>query len=257
MSQSYAQYFQDAYSQDGTRTGYIRAHYDVTGFCNGRLSIKGMTGNILSRLKSCLIEGINDQELLPRAIIMIIDGDLLVEIKHNKPGVSEALGRTMEWIVNQFHRVITGYKEKLPSKARKFKYPTILWCLLPENVSFGKWNEYRRKCNKAMIGSVRLFREMDTLEIQGWDQGDKHLVINNCMTKNGLLSYWQGVNDAFESWDRDQMKSKITGIDGGRRLMVDAKKKKKNSWHRENTKKKDRFKWKVEETSFKLPALKT
>ena len=245
MSRTFAQYFQDAYQSDN-KVGYIRAHYDVTSECNariGRIGDKNNLGNILNKLKYALIDCITSQVLLPKAIIMVLEDDLLKEINHFKPGISEALGRTIEWIVNQFHRVITSHKETLPSKSRKYKYPTILWVLLPEHVNFGKRNEFRQKCNKSITSSVSLFREMCTIELLNWDFTDRTLVSNKTMTGDGYLKFWTGVDSAFESWDREQMKIKAQNKVGNQRLTVG----------KFYGRKQQRFEWKKDATRFKLP----
>ena len=113
MANTYAQYFQNAFGDHG-KVGYLRAHYDITDYCNKRLDA---VGNILNRLRNSLVHAINKQVVLPRGIIMIIENDIMLELNHFEPGISDSLGRILEWLVNQFHRIITGHKEKLPSKA--------------------------------------------------------------------------------------------------------------------------------------------
>ena len=126
MADSYAQHFQNAFGSNG-KLGYVKAHYDVSGICNK--SISQGNGNIINRVRNAVVKLINDQWLLPKVILLILEGDILEEINHFKPGISGAIGRLLEWLANQLHRVITSHKERLPSKSRKYKYPTILWIL--------------------------------------------------------------------------------------------------------------------------------
>ena len=184
MSQSFTQYFQDSFCSEEGKTGYIRSHYDVTGFCNSR--IKHMQGNVLNRLRTNLIIAINKQLILPKAIIVVMEKDVLIELDHFKSGISEGSGRIAEWLVNQFHRVVTGYKEKLPSKSRKFKFPTILWLLTSTtNVNSTCSNtddndSYLQECYKKWNDNIRkataLFREMEVLPLKNWDEDDQHYI---------------------------------------------------------------------------------
>ena len=201
MSQSFAQYFQNAYFDSG-KIGYIRAHYDITSVCSGRIDASGR--NIISRLRNHLVHLMNEQVVPPKAIIIILDDEMLKELNHFKPGISEALGRLFEWLLNQFHRLMTAHKEKLPTKSRKFKFPTFIWFNLPTHNGF-KYDEYRIKYNAALEKAVILFQEMKLLKFLNWDAEDNDLISDSKFTSFGLTKYWMSVNDAFEIWDRDQM----------------------------------------------------
>ena len=217
MYNSIGQYFQNAYGGENGRKNYIRAHYDIShyGSSSIRTSMDDRNSdtahsNVAGRIRNALVMAINEQVILPKAILMIIDADILEDINHYKPGISDCSGRILEWIFNQFHKIITSHKERLPSKSRKFKYPTIFWYLLPSNSGFGKYEEFRQKFNKCLQDVVNLFREMQTIQIKGWDSQDETLVSSSTsgtrFTAAGLNAYWQGICDYFESWDREQMK---------------------------------------------------
>ena len=90
MSNLFGQYFQDIYNTS-PRKGYTRTHYDVAGFCKGNL---GLNGNIISRIRNAIAEGITKQKLLPRAILIVLDDDILDAIDHYDTGLSLALGKS-------------------------------------------------------------------------------------------------------------------------------------------------------------------
>ena len=252
MSKSYAQYFQNAYF-DGGKLSYLKAHYDITGICLSRLEAYGTS--LLIKMRNHLVKLLNDQVLPPRAIIIILDDDMIREIKHNKPGISEALGRLFEWLINQYHRIITSHKERLPTKSRKFKYPHFLWIPATYHTKFEDSNEFRKKNNIALSNVTSLFREMTCLELKGWDPEDQELIVNNRFTSFGSTKFWLAVNDAFETWDRDQMKQV-------RLLSCEQEQKKKVAGNNRKPQKKRKFQEDVarkrfvcnaENVSFKLP----
>ena len=175
---------QDVFGQNG-KVGYLQAHYDITRFCQGNIDM--LYSNMFTRLRNAVAEGMNGQHLLPRAIILVMDSDLIEAIGHNKPGFSFMVGRLIEWLANQLHRMITAYKEKLPSKSRKFEYPTVLWCNLPTHYDYLILNEFRDKCNLAIKGTVSLFREMEYLEIK-WDDVDRSYFTRGYLNAKGLAS---------------------------------------------------------------------
>ena len=111
-----------------------------------------------------------------------------------------------EWLANQMHQAVSLHKERLPSKARKFKYPTILWALIPYHDIYGHYNEFKAKYNKVVKHIVSLFREMDTLSLKSWISSELSYFSDGRINSFGLSSYWQSVSDAFKEWDRNQMK---------------------------------------------------
>ena len=222
------------------------AHYDATGFCQSATT--ALNGNILSRIRNALVEAINAQVVLQRAVILVLDNDLLNYFNHYKPGVSLLLGKAVEWIANQFHRIITAHKEKLPSKSRKFKYPTILWSKLPIHKEWTEINESRTKLNTCIKNTVSLFREMEILEFPEWNSNDSSIVTRSKLNAKGFIQYWQCINRGFEEWDKAQMKLKQAAT-----VPFSSDGKKFGNKYRERTAESRKFDWKPIDTRFKLP----
>ena len=105
MLNSYNQFSDDVRGPDG-KLEYIKAHYDTTGYCNASRNIS--LGNVLAKLCDLLVLGINEQALLPKAILIVLDDDLLDALDHYKPGITTAIGKMVEWIANQYHRIIVS-----------------------------------------------------------------------------------------------------------------------------------------------------
>ena len=207
VAKSYGPYFQQCYGKDeNDRPGYIKTHYDTTGFCSGSLSVQMHHRNVIGRVHNNLIDAINSQVLLPKVIVVVIEDDLLNAVDHFKIGASDALGPCIEWMFKEFHRTIAAYKEKLPTKARKFKYPQILWVAPVFHDGFGNGNYYREKHARLIQKLAEDYREMHVLYLPMWNTQDMHLVAGKKMTANGLSKYWEAVNDSFQSWDKAQMR---------------------------------------------------
>ena len=239
LAAKYTQYFKNAFNHD-EKVGYIRAHYDVTAF--GQVNVDALNSNILSHLRNALIQGINNQILLPRAIVVVLESDLLESLNHYESGVSHACGRLLEWLANKFHRIITAYKEQLPSKARKFKYPTIIWIALPFHNKLGSpQNEFRHKFNVCLESVVSLFREMTMLKLgEPWTNNDDDYVLHQHFTSKGHAAYWQAIDKAVENWDKEQMRVNKPKIPP--------------KWvQNKNQKLKDKFKFNPNKTRFALP----
>ena len=249
MASSYTQYFNNAFGDNGQK-GYVKAHYDVTGYCLGE---DHLNNSALSRYRNALVKAINDQVTFPKAIVLTLEQEFIESFRHFQPGFSLIVGRAIEHLANQFHRVIIAHKEKLPSRARKFKYPTVLWTLLPEHYDWRIQNEYRSKTNNAIKNTVSLFREMMVLPIE-WDDCDRSYFTRNKLNAKGQTVYWKSVNDSFESWDRAGMKARQGGANNNSSCGI--KKSKKLNQYRESAADTKKFQWKTEKTRFKLPKLK-
>ena len=247
VSDTYTQFFKNAFGDEG-QIGYIRAHYDVTAFCLGK---DKLNKNILSRFRNALVKAVNKQVVLPKAIIYIMEQEFIDDLQHYGPGISHLLGKCVEYIANQTHRVITAHKEKLPSKSRKFKYPAILWATMPEHYDWKEMNQYRNKYNVIIQTTTSLFREMEILKLT-WDDCDRGYFTRMKLNARGRTSFWISVNEAFEAWDKLQMKlAKIPSC--GNASTTNKKWKKVTSHYREDVSHSKKFAWKPAQTRFKLP----
>ena len=266
LHNTFQQYFVDARSPDG-KLNYINAHYDMHVFSN---DYPDEEYNILERLEGLLADAINARHLLPKAIIILLDDDLLDNLNHYKTGITQPIGMLIEWLANVFHENITDYKKKLPSKSRKFKFPSILWCLIPQHDVYDHYNDYKDKFNRAVTNTVKLFREMDTLDLKTWEPSNKEYFGNGRITPTGLAAYWGAINNAFEVWDRLQMKEKFAQppmASHHSRKATDFPKKSNyrrrsdsqdyRNFHRERQSSYEKYHWRANNTRFKLPPPRT
>ena len=233
---------------NGNKLGYVRAHYDTAVFCTG--SGKNITANIRNRV----VEGINKEVVLPKVIILVFENDMLNSFKHFLPGLSLLSGRCLEWLANQLHRIVVAHKEKLPSKSRKFKYPTILWTMLPPHYDWSKSvRESREKFNTCIKNTVSLFREMEVLELEEWDDCDRSLVTKGKLNAKGLNTFWIQLDRAVMSWDKRQM-SKIQPVKQQNTATSCSGKKKMNPNHfRQQEMDSSKYKWTANNVRFTLP----
>ena len=249
---SFGQYFQNAYSTEG-KLGYIRAHYDATGFCSPA-SFKA-NENIWSRLRNSIVAAINAQVILPKAMIIVLERDAIEAINHTKPGFSILAGKIIEWLFNQIHRLIVAHKELLPSRSRKFKYPTILWVSLVKHQDWGSTeNEYIDKFNTCLKNTASLFREMEVLDLN-LDETNRSFITRRRFNASGLCAFWHGINTAFQTWDRLQMKNSATGtsIQQTKGPSCGVKPSCSANKYREVVTKTGKFNWKPDATKFRLP----
>ena len=229
MTKTYGPYFQDIYNTEGEE-GYIRTHYDATGFYHASLTkdFRKRGDTLMAELKKNFIEAINEHVLLPKAVIIVLEEDLIKAANHFKKGAGIVYQTAVDWLFTELHRISVSYKEKLPSKARKFRNPQFLWVAATYHDRYGNGNFYREKFNTALKNAAAKYREMQILHLHSWDQKDESKFCNGKLTADGFSKYWIALNDAFQAWDKEQMR------------LQQVKTSKFKTWHQKNN---DRFHW--------------
>ena len=109
---------------DKGKLPYIPAHYAAKAFHHDYNN--NQMGNILNRIRNLVVEAINAEVLLPKAIVIVLNDDMLDALDHYQTGISISIGRMVEWEVNEIHSIVAKHKENLPSRSSRFKYPMIL-----------------------------------------------------------------------------------------------------------------------------------
>ena len=206
MLKSFGPSFQKIYEAED-RQGYIRQHYDITGACSGSLSVSLMKRNVISRLLNNYIELINDQVLLPKAVVVVIEGDLLDSLNHYKTGAADGITPCTNWLTSEFHRVTVAHKEKLNSKSRKFCYPYLLFTAAVYHDGFRNGNAYREKFNDCLKTATQKLRGVSTFYLHSWNGKDLSSVSHGTLNAKGCDRYWETFNDTFQAWDKALMRS--------------------------------------------------
>ena len=153
--------------------------------------------SILSRVRSCLIKGIEDSYLLPRAILVILDNDLLNGIPKAR---SYIIGAALHWLISEFNKIIDIHRDRLPERAKKADYPTFIWMGAPFHRNF-KDNDEREKFNDNLREALMGHKNHIMLHPkQGWDPDDISLFKNGTFSKMGFGHYWSAVDSTFKFW---------------------------------------------------------
>ena len=183
--------------------GYIRHHFEVSGFMTN--SARSIGSNIISRMRSTLVGAIRDQKLFPKVIIMVPDMDIINYLLQRNAANSYVMGKTLYWLMNEFCKIISGYKDHLPPKAKKATYPHIIWIQAPCHNSFPKaYNDLRQKFNLCLSKMGKLHLNTSVLELKKiWDPEDSTLVLpgSETLTAKGRVTYWEAVDRTVKYCD--------------------------------------------------------
>ena len=196
VTDNIGQYFQS----EGEEQFYLREKYDVLPYYDNKFSL---TTSVTARLHNSYIKAINEKGIFPKAVIFVLDGDILKMVSFNNYGISEIFGQILKNLMVGIHQVTLAFKENLPTKSKRVDYPTILWCLAPQHINFPEnWNINRRKFNACIESLVTLFPEMGTLKMKKfWEYNNLQLFIDRRFTAVGLEIYCKSIDSTFWHWD--------------------------------------------------------
>ena len=196
VSDTVGEFFQ---SEDETKP-YMRDRYDVKVFCSTSLDTEH---SVLARLHNNFVNAVNEEGKFPKAIVFVIDGDLIKSVCYKRQGLSEIYGQLMKNLMYGVHREILAFKEQLPLHSKRNHYPSVLWALAPYHCNFpGNWNANRKRFNQVVEKLVPLHEEMHVLRlIKVWDPNKQAFFKDHRFTANGLSSYWALMDSAFRHWD--------------------------------------------------------
>ena len=210
MTKTYGPYFQDIYQTLEETPSYMRLHYDTTGFYNPSQTkdLKKRKDSVIAAIRNNFVLGINEQVLLPKAIIIVLEEDLIKSTNHFKKGASIVIEAAINWLAEELHRIAITHKASLPSKSCKFKYPQFLWVAATYHDNYGNGNFYRQKFNDILSEITSKYREMQMLHLYAWDEKNtSKFNERGKLNSEGFTKYWSALNDAFQAWDKDQFKS--------------------------------------------------
>ena len=142
--------------RDNDKPGlYLYEQFNVKCFTSKPTS---STESAPARLVNCVIKAANEQEKLPRIILLIPDWDILCYLDHTSFGVMEITERLIRWMVNTIKKAIEGKCDrlmKLRPGAMDGNESKIVWVkMINRLAAYDKILTVRRKFNMAMENTL-------------------------------------------------------------------------------------------------------
>ena len=163
--------------------------------------------NVLSRLVNNLITGVNEYGPVPKAIVIVVDGDITRQI-HTRDELTATIqiGRMTEWLIREFSRVVESYRDYLPKKCKNGNnYPHLIWMNPATHKYLGNRKNFKRERQGHCINTVvKNYEDMASLQmIKIWDPEDGISVLYDTtrFTAQGLTNYWLSVDSAIRYWN--------------------------------------------------------
>ena len=199
------------------RHPYMATHYDVEVYASkNSLSDKPM----LARIRSMLAAALNDQDKLPKYILICTGADIIADLEldnENDEIEESAYEIEISWLADKLHAMIMDRKKALPVKAAKYMYPQVFWLEVPLHKSFDN-NDKHREFNMQIEKMVNNYNEMKMLKIRRvWHFDDSRAVERNSqfLTESGIENYWAGVDEALQFWENGKRKPSRAGSGRG------------------------------------------
>ena len=183
---------QQYYLQNPEKDYFTRTNYEVSAFFSDKYSING---NFLSRIRSALITAINQEWALPKLIVVMLETDVIDYITERQFDSSKQIERFLSYLMNEFRKIMASFKEKLPSKAKRFSWPHFLWLVPVVHTSFrSRKYDITQLFNSSLEATAQLHHNVTALRLkQVWDEHDSSLYLGEAyhrFTSTGLKNWW-------------------------------------------------------------------
>ena len=152
--------------------------------------------NLISRFRNSLVHLINRHMTLPKYIVVIPESDIIDYLNYDGFGVSTAYGRILDWLMYEFRKIISGFKDQLPDKSKRINEPHIMWIQCTRHVNYRN-DDIRGKFNHCLkvIGSAQENTSVYFLQ-QLWERKNNSLVLlhNGHLTFTGVCTLWSAID---------------------------------------------------------------
>ena len=107
-----------------------------------------------------------------------------------------AYGNMLDWLMNEYRRIINGFKDIMPSKAKIIDEPHFIWIQATRHVNYPD-DEARKKFNKCLRLLTEIQENTAVYFLQQlWEQKNNNLVLphNGRLTFNGVCTIWDSID---------------------------------------------------------------
>ena len=159
--------------------------------------------NMIARLVNTFANAVNEEKLLPRAVVIVLEDDLINYVNIHTFGMSMVFGKILHYIFSEFNKIITAKKDILKPKSRRNCYSELLWINPPFNKDFSN-NPQHSKFGKALNTTASIYADNWSLQLKRiWDTQSQDLFIPGArrFSSKGLMTYWMVVDRTIRFWD--------------------------------------------------------
>ena len=179
---------------------YIRNNFVISAYTG----YEKWNRSYVSRVRNCFVKAVNDNEaILPKYVILVLDNELVKEIKYEGFAYPQIYERLVKWLACQMDRAIRSTKDFLGNKSKRHFEPQVIWIEAPEHEKLYDVSK-RWQYNKIIKEVSADHQEMKTLKpLKGWSYSDTELVSSsgNTYSADGAAKIWWAIDGALHFWD--------------------------------------------------------
>ena len=195
--QNYQQINPDAANSDRF---YAFSSFEVCDFFSS--SFTSHNRSCAGRIINNLIKALNEFNTLPKLVVCVLDNDLVRNIDNGKNMYSR-VKRLAKWLMKEFTKAVDIYKDFIPSKAKREKFPQFLWIEPPLHENF-RDNAKRKALSECLTNQAKFHHNTTVLKlVKIWSSDDLNNFDyeTNRFTAEGLANYWWSVDSAIRYWN--------------------------------------------------------
>ena len=192
-----------------TREPYIHKQYNVRPFTSSK---KFSRENVLARINNSFVKALNENPILPKAIVFVLGDEILKLLNYNGYGISMMIGKTIYWLINKISRHIETCREALTIRkpgALTPGEPKIVWLNLLTRPGVDQQTENREKFNSILkqatedssLGMTMAATPEDRIQYHWFD-------LNGNMTHEGRTDFWSFFSDQILRFDMEMERQK-------------------------------------------------
>ena len=205
MAQTANQYFKQACYMP------VRGQDTMSTHCGDNFEIKlfhateygSNVCDFMAHLCNTLAGALNDEKLLPKAIVFVLDDEMIKYANINKFGMSLAYGKLLHYLMSEINKLILAKKDFLPVRSRCPHQSEMIWINPPFHSGF-KNNSQRNKFSRAFDTTAAIYDDTWSLKLKHiWDTQGSELFLPevNRYSAKGLMTYWMAVDPTIRFWD--------------------------------------------------------
>ena len=156
------------------------------------------------------MKAINSHAFLPKWIVVILDDNLVCDLDRFDAKDQYVIAHHItDWIVHEFDHALQSYKDYLPCKVKRPKFPQFLCFLPPTHKNFGSINNNLRTLQQAHC-LEEIIQTKDNMAVlkKIWDHKDGNNFLRDIyrFTSEDVIGHSKTTNKKQQAMQVDQCK---------------------------------------------------
>ena len=195
---------------------FIQRNYNVKGYVTNPNGFGN--DNVMANIINALIKGLNEENFLPKYVLVVLDIDLLWHINHWEGGLMALTGTVVNWITNQMIRTVEVRKDDLTKVYTGTAIdgePLFVWVKMFNRIKQSSNNPLfavRDKYNRAIEEILAAKRGHYIIDINNAMQDPAYFDEFNQLNPAGQRRFWIEIDRKIEKFEEDKRKYSLKPV---------------------------------------------